>query len=125
MAPAVEAPKEKVLDLEQLLKVHTVSSAQSEEHLRVAAKLTQLESAIVYAQQAKIEWVEVEEDILKYFNKGALPECGYFIYKNIKLCLQGTAEDIARRDGLSCHEVIFPKESYMKVGVRGGDKSGR
>lgn len=115
-------PEETVLDLEQLLRVHTPNGAQTEEHLRVAAKLTQLETAIVYAQQAKIEWLEVEPEILKHFCRGQLPESGYYIYKNVKLCLEGKAEEIARQEGLSCHEVLFPKEGYMRVGVRRGGK---
>lgn len=114
------APKDvAVIDLEKLLTVATPSAKQTEEHLKLAAKLTQLETAVIYATQAKIEWLEVEEDILKHFSGGKLPDAGYVIYKNIKMCLANQAEELAKRDALTCHQVMFPKDSYMKVGVRG------
>lgn len=106
---------ESVIDLAKLEQQNMPSA---EARLKVAAQLTELESAVVYARQAKIEWMEVEEDILKYFNRGKLPSVGYYIYKGVKLCLKDTAPDLARREGLSCHEILFPKEGYMKVGVK-------
>lgn len=106
------------IDLESVMKVTKPSEEQSREHQRIATKLVELESAIVYAQQAKVEWLEVEPEILKHFCKGELPKVGYFIYKNIKLCLEGTAEEIAKRDRLTCDQIIYPKEGYMKIGVK-------
>lgn len=100
------------------MRVAKPSPEQAEAYLRLATKLTELESAIVYCQQAKIEWMEVEPEILKHFCKGELPKAGYYIYRNIKLCLAGTAEEIAKRDRLTCDQIIYPKEGYMKIGVR-------
>lgn len=122
-AKAVEAqtkPEVVSIDLSAPAHIGKPSQTQAEEALRLSAKLVQLETFIAYAQQNKIEWGEVDADILKHFNKGELPAAGYFIYKNIKLCLPNTAEDLARRDNMNCHQVLFPQESYMKVGIRAG-----
>lgn len=115
--PKTSAPTDltPTIDLEA---VGQISVEKTEEHLRLSAKLMQLETAAIYANQAKIDWLEVEEDILKHFCNGNIPEAGYFIYKNVKLCLKDTAQSLAKRDNLSCHEILFPKESYMKVGVK-------
>lgn len=100
------------------MRMGKATQEQSEAYLKLATKLTELESAIVYAQQSKVEWMEVEPEILTHFCHGEIPKSGYYIYKNIKLCLAGTADEIAKRDRLTCDQIIYPKEGYMKIGVR-------
>lgn len=58
-----------------------------------------------------IEWLEVPEELLKHFCGGSIPASGYFIYENVKLCLKGKAEEIAKRDGLNSFQVLFPDDA--------------
>ena len=92
-----------------------MSAEVHSEKLRLAGELVELESNAVYCAAAKIEWLEVSADILKHFCGGKIPDEGYFIYKNVRLCLPDTAEQIAKRDGMTCHEIMFKDEGHMKV----------
>ena len=87
------------------------------ERMKIAEKIVQLDAAVAYAVATKAEWIEVDEAVLKHFYKGEIHPVGYYIYKNIKLCLAGKAESLAARDGLSCHEIVFPKDQFT-CGVR-------
>lgn len=95
--------------------VGKMTSERHQAHLQIAGEIMELEANVNYCLAAKIEWLEVSEDLLKHFSQGQLPECGYHIYKNIRLCLKGAAEDIARKEQMNCHEVMFPDEGHMKV----------
>jgi len=86
-----------------------------EEALLLASQKMELETNVQYCKAANIEWLEVSPELLKHFCKGVLPEVGYFIYKDIRICLKDTAEGIAEREKMSCHQVLFPEEGYMKV----------
>jgi len=86
-----------------------------EESLRIAGLLHQLETNVQFCKNAGSDWLEVPEDVLKYFCKGKLPEAGYYIYKDIKLCLRDMSEIIAERERLDCHQIMFPDEGYMKI----------
>lgn len=116
--PKVETAN--IIDVQQA--VSRGEPVSHEVHLKVAAKLVELDAAIIYCHQAKIDWFEVDEDVLKYFCKGVLPGSGYFVYKGVKLCLPNTAESIAKRDGLDCNQIVFPTDSYIRVGVKPGLK---
>ena len=86
-----------------------------EDRMRLAGQMMELETNVQYCKAANIQWLEVSPDLLKHFNKGKIPDVGYSIYKDIKICLVDTAEEIARREKMDCHEILFPKEGYMKV----------
>jgi len=118
--PVVEPKEEGVefVDLERVFDTGVKSKEQEMKEVEMFNKLKKLDYAVEYACSKKIEWLEVDQDILEHFYKGPVPEVGYYIYKTVKLCLKGRAEALAKRDNLSCHEILFPKESYMKVGVR-------
>lgn len=96
-------------------KISVASHEQQQENLRLAAEIQELETNVQYCLAAGIEWLEVSEDLLKHFNKGKLPDPCYFIYKNVKLVRPGTAEGIAAQERLTCHQILFKDEGYMKV----------
>jgi hypothetical protein len=79
--------------------------------------MIELETQVARAQAGGYEWLEVEKPVLLHFTKGQMPGSGYLIYKNIRLCLEGTAEELAKRDGLDVHAIVFKEEaSKMRVG---------
>ncbi len=117
----VEELKETVR-LVDLSAIGRPSADMKQKHLELAAKLTELESAITYAKASGIEWLEVDEDVLLRFGKGVMPEAGYVIYKDVRLCLKDTAELIAKKEQINCHEILFPTEGYMKLGVKSATK---
>jgi hypothetical protein len=92
--------------------------ANHEQRRRLAEMRMGLDGQIDYAKAGGFEWLEVEDAVLRSFCKGELPESGYFIYKDIRLCLTGQAEDLAKRDGMDIHAIVFKEEAKtMKVGV--------
>jgi len=97
------------------------TEASHAERMKIAEKIIQLDAAVAYAKATKAEWIEVDEAVLKHFYKGVIHPVGYYIYKDIKLCLAGKAESLAQRDGLSCHEIVFPKDQFT-CGVRSARK---
>lgn len=113
--PQVE-PKESrrgiVVDTQNVGKM---SPEVHQENLKIAAEKMELETNVQYCKAAGIEWLEVSPDLLKHFCGGQHPEVGYMIYKDIRLCLKDTAEDIARRERMTCHQILFKDEGYMKV----------
>ena len=102
-----------------------VGNTETEEshaaRMKIAEKIVQLDAAVAYAKATKAEWIEVDEAVLKHFYKGEIHPVGYYIYKDIKLCRPGQAESLAQRDGLSCHEIVFPKDQFS-CGVRSARK---
>ena len=96
-------------------KIAAITPKATQESLLIASQKMELEGNVTFCKNAGIEWLEVSEELLKSFCQGKLPQAGYFIYKDVKLCLKGTAEQIAQRDALNCHQVLFPDEGYMKV----------
>jgi len=73
-----------------------------------------LEAEVERAKIMGADWLEVDEAVLRYFNKGNMPGAGYILYKGVKLCLAGAAEELARRDNLDVFNVVF-KDEKMKV----------
>ncbi len=82
---------------------------------QAAVKIIELDANVTYCTAAGVDWLEVDKDLLMHLNGGDMPEAGYYIYKNVKLCLEGQAESIAARDKLNIHEVLFKDEGYMKI----------
>jgi hypothetical protein len=113
-------PGERVVSISDVVG-KTETEDNYAERMKIAEKIVQLDAAVAYATATKAEWIEVDEAVLKHFYKGTIHPVGYYIYKNIKLCLAGKAEDLAKRDGLSCHEVVFPKDQFT-CGVRRANK---
>ena len=72
--------------------VHKMSAEVHSERLKIAAEIQELETNVAYCKAAKIEWLEVSKELLTYFNKGTMPSSGYYFYKDVRLCLEGTAE---------------------------------
>lgn len=98
--------------------VATLQSIDPEERDKrhaIAVKIIELDANVQYCHAAKIEWLEVDPDLLAHFSGGELPAAGYIIYKNVRLCLKGAAEEIAHRERLTVHEVLYKDENYMKV----------
>lgn len=98
------------------------SQEEQAKEIEMFNKMKKLDFAVEYANSKKIDWLEVDQDVLEYFYKGPVHPVGYYIYKGIKLCLKGQAEGLAARDNLTCHEILFPKEGYMKLGVKRAGK---
>ncbi len=96
-------------------KTHKMSHDHYAENLKLASEKQELETNVNYCVAAGIEWLEVSKELLTYFNKGKMPESVYYIYKNVKLVLEGTAEQIAQKEKMDCHQVLFKDEGYMKV----------
>lgn len=89
-----------------------LSQTVHKDHLRFAALVSELETNVQYCLSAGIEWLEVEEALLAGLCKGKVPGPGYMVYKNVKLCLPGTAETIARRESLTVHEILFKDDNF-------------
>jgi len=115
-----EQPTERVVSISDVVGKQE-TKASHEERMAIAEKIIQLDAAVAYAQATKSDWIEVDEAVLKHFYGGKIHPVGYYIYKNIRLCLAGQAEDLARRDGLNCHEIVFPKDEFS-CGVRSARK---
>ena len=73
--------------------------------------LSALEAKVQLAKLGKFQWLEVDEEILKHFLQNKYPGPGYFIYKDIRLCLPGMAEEIADREDIDVHAVLFKDEA--------------
>lgn len=93
------------------MNVFDQTQSLADQQLKQASEMLWLNANIDKCHAAGIEWLEVPDSIIKMFCKGEIPETGYMIYKNVKLCLAGKAEDVARREKLTCHEVLFPGEA--------------
>lgn len=117
----IQESQEQVIDLNKILKSGEISTGDKEYKFWIGQKLAELDAAVAYASRVGAEWLEVEEPILKHFYGGTIHPVGYYIYKGVKLCLTGTADALAKRDNLTCNEILFPKEGYMKLGVKRGN----
>jgi hypothetical protein len=68
---------------------------------------SELETNIQFCLQAGIEWFEVDVELIRAICNGKFPDAGYMIYKNVKLCPTGKSEEIAKREQLTVHEILF------------------
>lgn len=61
--------------------------------------LQDLEWKVDAALKSGEEWVETSDDNIKYHCRGDVGSSGYFVYKGIKVCAFGRAQELAAKDG--------------------------
>ena len=59
--------------------------------------------------------MEVDDKFLSALNGGDMPTSKYVIWKNVRVCLKGSAADIAKEEGKTIHEIVFKNESQYKL----------
>jgi hypothetical protein len=96
--PVAEAPKAPTKE-----EIH-------QRQLSLAEMLLRLETQVQHAKLGGFQWLEVDRDVLLHFNKGQEPKAGYIIYKDVRLCLPGGAEEIIKREDLDVHSLVFKNE---------------
>jgi hypothetical protein len=112
------APKEPVLEAETPKAVAPTKEEIHQRQMGLAEMLTRLETQVQHAKLGGFQWLEVDRDVLIYMNKGSEPKPGYVIYKDIRLCLEGGADEIMKREGLDMHSLIFKNENMTVSTVR-------
>jgi len=92
----------------------------SEEEVKKEVKreneIENFETKIAIAARNGQKWMEVPKNILVNLCRGEYPKSGYIIWKNVKVCEMGRAEELAKKDGETAFERVFPGET-TKVGV--------
>lgn len=55
-------------------------------------------------------WVEVDEVIVKHYNRGKVPASGYFTYGSpgVKVAVKGRLEEILKREQITQEDKLFP-----------------
>lgn len=97
-------------------KPHTMTKTVQQENYRLAALKTELEANVAYCLAAKIDWLECEKELIAHLCGGKFPDAGYMIYKNVRLCLPGTSEDIARRERMPVWDILWKDGDSYRVG---------
>lgn len=69
--------------------------------------LTEFQNKIDQATLNGDEWVETTPAIIKYFNRNGLGRSEYFIYKGIKVCVNGQSERIQNNMNKQLGQVIY------------------
>ncbi len=100
--------------------LNSSSKALSEQEMANRIKLNQqlmeLDGNVTMCRNAKIEWLECDDALIAHLCGGKFPAEGYMIYKNIRLCSEGGAEAIAKKERLTIEQIMFPKGGEMFVG---------
>lgn len=61
-------------------------------------------------------WLECDERLIAHLCGGKFPDEGYMIYKNVRLCKPGTAEEIAKKGKMTIEQILFPKDGEIYIG---------
>lgn len=83
-----------------------------DEEYRPASTINELEDQCFQAKQLDCDSIEATEKLIRYWCKGVMyPErTGYFIYKDIKVYIEGWAEESKKRDKMEMEEKLFGKK---------------
>ncbi len=66
--------------------------------------LDQFERKVSYAHATGTQWVETTENVIKTFVPKGLGDARYFIYKNVRVALKGTAAEVQESESKRKHE---------------------
>ena len=73
--------------------------------------LTEFQAKIDHALIQGDEWVETTPEIIKYYNRNGLGKHSeYFIYKNIKVCLNGQGDRIREQLETQIGNLVYGKD---------------
>ncbi len=86
------------------------------DRIKLNQQLMELDGNVTICLNSGIQWLECEEALIKHLCGGKFPEAGYMIYKNIRLCKEGAAEGIAKKERLTIDQIMFPKNGEMFIG---------
>ena len=84
-----------------------MSDEEANRRLKFAAEKNELEMNVQHCQTAGIQWLETNKDIITFLCNGKFPDAGYMIYKNIRLCLPGTAQGLAKKEKIDFQGTMF------------------
>ena len=100
-------------------KSETASTEAAERKPKKAPEDSQneFENRIARAQLNGEAWVETTPNILQLFNRNGLNGAKYFVYKGVKVCLQGEAEQIEKDEALTIEERTFGKTKGPQGGA--------
>lgn len=102
--------------------LRSINQPLSEEALADRMKLSQnlmeLDGNIQICLSSGIHWLECDEKLIAHLCGGKFPEAQYMIYKNVRLCKPGAAEDIAKKEKLTIEQIMFPKNGEMFVSTK-------
>ncbi len=79
-----------------------VESVDKKERETTMDFLNKIEMAIIDGE----EWVETSPEIIAHYNKRGLKNCGYFIFRNIKVCEYGQSEKIQEQLDADIHRLM-------------------
>ena len=73
--------------------------------------LTEFQAKVDAAKMNGEEWVETTPEIIKYYNRNGLGKHSeYFIFQNIKVCLNGQGERIRTKLGTQLGVILYGAE---------------
>ena len=112
--PSTELPDLDAVQLEPT----DVAQPVSEETLVVAEQkamgLAELEAQIALAKQAGYKWLEIPRETLELV-AGEYPPLHYIVYKDVKICPFGFAEECKKKEKVLDIELVFPNDKFKKI----------
>ena len=109
------APKPEVESAANLRHQMSNLSDGAQRHVALSAKLIELESMIsalklkTRSEDASKNMLTVDKDVITHLNGGTFPKAKYFIFKNVRLCLEEDVDEILEKDNETVFEVNDPK----------------
>lgn len=127
LEPSLEGPdlvKERAaVSVSSLKSVRTPSAETLADRIKLNEELMALDGNVAIALATLKEsgandgaWLECDERLIAHLCGGKFPHNGYMIYKNVRLCKAGMAEEIAKTERLTIEQIMFPKNGEMMIG---------
>lgn len=91
----------------------TPSEEEIRRQIAMDKAIRELDAHISNAQRNNREWLEYNPDVIAYLCGGEAPQAGYMMYKSIRLCMPGMAEEIARREKLTIDEIWYVEDGKL------------
>jgi hypothetical protein len=111
------------VSVSSLKSVRTPSAETLADRIKLNEELMALDGNVAIALAALKEsgatdgaWLECDERLIAHLCGGKFPHNGYMIYKNVRLCKAGMAEEIAKTERLTIEQIMFPKDGEMMIG---------
>lgn len=108
-------PDPKIEKSADLMKAFTSTPQQRNELQQLHVKLLELDQNVSLVklknktEDSAINWLLVDEDVIRHLNGGELPKIGFIIYKNTRLLLEADVERVQKKDRENTMDLLFGK----------------
>lgn len=122
MEPVINTKIDKKVEKAQDTNYYVLQDIDPE--IEAASTVNELKEQVQIAKLKGIEGIEATDKMIRLYNREKFPECGYFVFENVRVYRKGIAAEVKRDENRSVEESIFAHSGVEISAIRGGGEVG-